>query len=120
MSSHEAMVAKSVPVKRRSRKRGTLRVSVVDRQLVFDWIREKPIQGELGEFRNVSRLNLEEVVAAVQADHLLRLTTCRTIPMKPRGRRKKKRPNTALISQAAKWIGEWGGADHEPSPDAWV
>jgi hypothetical protein len=46
-------------------------------------------------------LVMDEVIAKVQADHEQRKLECKTLPKKRRGKRKRLRPNTAIISYAA-------------------
>lgn len=50
----------------------------------------------------MNRIDLYRIIADVQHDHTERLTVADHVPMQPRGRREKLRPNTALISEYAK------------------
>jgi hypothetical protein len=45
--------------------------------------------------------DLESLVASIEADHLRRETLCQELPLRKRGPRKRRRPNTAIISYAA-------------------
>lgn len=44
---------------------------------------------------------IDQLADEIMAEHLLRLDLCNTVPLKRRGKRIKRRPNTALISLAA-------------------
>ncbi len=46
-------------------------------------------------------MNLEYLIYEVQRDHELRMLECKTLPKQRRGKRTRRRPNTALISEAA-------------------
>lgn len=44
---------------------------------------------------------MDELIAKVQADHEQRKLECKTLPKKRKGKNKRLRPNTALITRAA-------------------
>ena len=46
-------------------------------------------------------IDLEVLTEVVMHEHLYRMDLCHTVPLERRGPRRRKRPNTALISEAA-------------------
>jgi hypothetical protein len=46
-------------------------------------------------------MSTEEAISNVQQDHEQRKLECKTLPKKRKGKRRRLRPNTALISYAA-------------------
>lgn len=47
--------------------------------------------------------DLDEIIYAAQTEHTYRLDRAEDVPIKRRGRRVKRRPNTAIISRYAQW-----------------